>query len=102
MTIDCEVWKKLYKKVRGNGKLDEALAVQFLPIVLKTNYLDKEIVEVISPIYEALKNNNMNFEQWNRIQALLPQVEVYQNWDRCLRVRLALKKKKGEKNFLLD
>lgn len=98
--IDCEVWKKLYKKVRGNGKLDEALAVQFLPIVLKTNYLDKEIVEVISPIYEALKNNNMNFEQWNRIQALLPQVEVYQNWDRCLRVRLALKKKKGDSSII--
>lgn len=42
----------------------------------------------------------MDFEQWNRIQALLPQVEVYQNWDRCLRVRLALKKKKGDSSTI--
>lgn len=32
-------------------------------------------------------------EQWNKIQGLLPEVEAYQSWDKCLRVRLALEKK---------
>lgn len=91
--IDGESWKTLYKKIQENEGVDENLAIQFLPVALKTDYLDEVLVQIISPIYKALKNNSMAFEQWNRIQVLLPEVEAYQSWDRCLRIRLALEKK---------
>ena len=88
--LDDKTWRELYKKA---GVLDKNLAIQFLPVALKTNYLDDELLPIVSPVYEALRNDSMNFEQWNKIQVLLPKVEAYQNWDRCLRVRLALKNK---------
>ena len=88
--LDRVAWRNLYKKSRV---VDKNLAIQFLPVVLKTNYLDDELRQIVSPVYEALKNDSLDFEQWNKIQALLPEVEAYQNWDRCLRVRLALKNK---------
>ena len=84
---------KLYKKIKEHGDLSKELAVQFLPVTLKTNYLDDELKQIISPVYEMLKNNTIDFEQWNKIQVLLPEVEAYQSWDRCLRVRIALKNK---------
>ena len=93
-----EVCGVLPKDLSGIGELqgnmaDEELAVQFLPVTLKTNYLDDELKQIISPVYEMLKNNTIDFEQWNKIQVLLPEVEAYQSWDRCLRVRIALKNK---------
>ncbi len=96
--IDSENWKRLYKRIKEDTNLDTALAAQFVPVILKTNYLDEVIVEIISPVYQALENNRITFEQWNKIQSLLPEVEAYQNWDKCLRVRLALEKK-GIKNL---
>lgn len=91
--LDRENWRKLYKKIKEHGDLSKELAVQFLPVTLKTNYLDDELKQIISPVYEMLKNNTIDFEQWNKIQVLLPEVEAYQSWDRCLRVRIALKNK---------
>ena len=84
-----EVCGILPKDLSGIGELqgnmaDEELAVQFLPVTLKTNYLDDELKQIISPVYEMLKNNTIDFEQWNKIQVLLPEVEAYQSWDRCL------------------
>ena len=81
-------WDRVEKKQEG-----KELAVQFLPVTLKTNYLDDELKQIMSPVYEMLKNNTIDFEQWNKIQVLLPEVEAYQSWDRCLRVRIALKNK---------
>ena len=39
------------------------------------------------------KNNIMNSDTWSRFQQILPQVEDYQAWDRCLRIRKALEQK---------
>lgn len=91
--LDRETWKKLYKRMKENVKLNVALATQFLPVALKTNYLDEVLGEIIVPVYRALEKDSIAFEQWNKIQSLLPEVESYQSWDKCLRVRLALEKK---------
>lgn len=91
--IDNGTWKKLYKSIRTEVNQDVVLATQFFTVILKTNYLDESLKEIIMPVYRALENNSIAFEQWNKIQVLLPEVEAYQSWDRCLRVRLALEKK---------
>lgn len=78
--LDRENWRKLYKKIKEHGDLSKELAVQFLPVTLKTNYLDDELKQIISPVYEMLKNNTIDFEQWNKIQVLLPEVEAYQSY----------------------
>lgn len=91
--IDCETWKKLYIKMKEEVKQNTYLATQFLPVILMTDYLDEAATEIIRPIYQALETDNLPFEQWNKIQSLLPEVEAYQSWDKCLRVRLALEKK---------
>ena len=91
--IDCETWKKLYIKMKEEVKQNTYLATQFLPVILMTDYLDDAATEIIRPIYQALETDNLPFEQWNKIHSLLPEVEAYQSWDKCLRVRLALEKK---------
>ena len=37
--------------------------------------------------------NELEINSWNYFQYLLPEVEPYNSWDRCLRVREALDKR---------
>ena len=89
--IDGKTWKKLYKEMQKD--MDVNLAIQFFPVVLKTDYLNDVATKIVLPVYHALETDSLPFEQWNRIQPLLPEVAAYQSWDKCLRVRLALEKK---------
>ena len=91
--IAGETWKKLYTRMKRDIGQNTDLATQFVPVMLKTDYLDDVLIEISLPIYQALESDNLPFEQWNKMQGLLPEVEAYQSWDKCLRVRLALEKK---------
>ncbi|ASB41927.1 hypothetical protein ADH66_15455 [Acutalibacter muris] len=71
------------------------IAIQFFPAVFCTTYhFDDDFVrDVVGTVYREAKNNTMNSGVWSRFQHILPQVEDYQAWDRCLRIRRALDEK---------
>lgn len=89
--VEKNEWKEIYDKIGLiSNKIDEKCAIQFLPVALKTDYFTNEIYTIIYPIYEQLKNNKMEFNEWNKVQTLLPEVEQCYMWDKCRRIRMAL------------
>lgn len=88
--VTREKWREIYNKIALDNKLNFKIAIQFLPIALKTDYFSKEIYTIAYPIYQLLKKNEMPFDEWNKVQSLLPSVEQCYMWDKCLRVRKAL------------
>ena len=61
---------------------------------MRSNVIKKvDIRDVVGTVYQEVKNNIMNSDTWSRFQQILPQVEDYQAWDRCLRIRKALEQK---------
>lgn len=93
-----ETWLELYHEFFAMPLLDSSkgdIAIQFLPAVFCTNYYfeDEFIRDVVGTVYQEVKNNIMNSDTWSRFQQILPQVEDYQAWDRCLRIRKALEQK---------
>lgn len=96
--VKKNVWLRLYREffTMGsslNGKVD--VAIQFFPVVFCTNYHfeDEFIRDVVGTVYREVKANKMSSDTWSRFQYILPQVEDYQAWDRCLRIRRALEEK---------
>ena len=42
-------------------------------------------------IYHRLEKTEMDYEQWKKIDVLLPELPIEQSWDKCLRLKLAFK-----------
>ena len=96
--VSKETWLELYHEFFATPLLDSSkgdIAIQFFPAVFCTNYYfeDEFIRDVVGTVYQEVKNNIMNSDTWSRFQQILPQVEDYQAWDRCLRIRKALEQK---------
>ncbi len=88
------VWLRLYREfftvgLSGKNKIDTA--IQFFPAIFCTNYHfeDGFIQDIVGTVYQEAKTDEC-FDAWNRFQHILPQVEDYQSWDKCLRIRRAL------------
>jgi len=99
-------WLKLYyelfkEKLAGADKT--AVAIQFFPAVFCTNYHfdDGFIQDIVGTVYQEVKANTVSSDSWSRFQHILPQVEDYQAWDRCLRIRRALEAK-GYQTSLME
>ncbi len=91
------VWLRLYREffavgLSGKNRID--IAIQFLPAIFCTNYHfeDGFIQNIVGTVYQEAKTKK-SFDAWNRFQHILPQVEDYQSWDKCLRIRRALEER---------
>ena len=94
--IEANEWIAFYQDY-ARAKItdhDISACIKFVPVVFGTKYdLPKDMVgEVILPIYERAKDNRLSFEEWKTMEPFLPGVEVWQEWDRCLRIRLGLER----------
>lgn len=97
-SVKKDTWLKLYCEFFTIGlphkdRIDTA--IQFFPAIFCTDYHfeDEFIQNVVGPVYQEVKADMIDFDTWNRFQCILPQVEDYQAWDRCLRIRRALEEK---------
>lgn len=70
-------------------------AIFLLPIILKEYKCasNKLIKFVYEKIYSTLEKSAMDYTQWKKIDPLLPQVDIEQSWDKCLRLKLAFQDK---------
>lgn len=89
------VFKQLNHKVLDyNSKL--ILAQFFLPLILMSNEVvpDDFVKFSFDPIYEELAKSRFDYEQWIKLEPLLPLVPWYSAWDKCKRLRRALEQKR--------
>lgn len=68
-------------------------ALFLLPLVLKTRHVPAEIKEMVfGEINSRLEKSEMDYSAWRRMDQILPDVDIQQSWDKCLRLRLAFGK----------
>ena len=97
-SVRKSLWLKLYHdffttELSFNRKID--VAIHFFPAVFCTEYHfeDEFIQDTVGTVYREVKANKMSSDTWSQFQHILPQVEDYQAWDRCFRIRRALEEK---------
>ena len=98
-TVKKDLWLRLFHEffeTATSARIRLNVAIQFFPAVFCTYYHfeDDFIREVVGTVYREVKADTIGFDAWNRYQDILPQVEDFQAWDRCLRIRRALEQKK--------
>jgi len=96
--VEEGTWLRLYHEFFTTGlpvKEQIDISIQFLPVVFCTDYHfgDDFIRDIVGTVYREVKADTLSYDAWNRFQHILPQVEDYQAWDRCLRIRKALVEK---------
>lgn len=63
-----------------------------LPLFLKTNRTGDVLSRIVyETIYHRLEKTEMDYEQWKKMDVLLPELPIEQSWDKCLRLKLAFK-----------
>lgn len=74
--------------IKNNYRYEAALFL--LPIVLKCDKASSEISDLVyNEIYLKLERSDVDYHDWKKMEPLLPEVDVQQSWDKCLRLRLA-------------
>lgn len=58
----------------------------------KRSVSDTMLDLVYNEIYQKLEKSEMDYQDWKKMDAILPSVDVQQSWDKCLRLRLAFNK----------
>ena len=104
-TVEQKTWEGLfYDLIAEEQDLQkiENCALQFILVIFSTKYRfnDEVIRKVVAPIYQKVKRNELDFCDWNRFQHCLPEVDACYSWDKCLRIRQALKEREYDITLL--
>lgn len=77
--------------MKDNYRYEAALFL--LPLVLKYDQVSNAISDfVYNEVYLKLEKSEMDYPDWKKMENLLPEVDIQQSWDKCLRLRLAFNK----------
>ena len=96
--IDSNIWIRYYKLLKTSDLFSEnRLKIMWFYFALILEYNVKFPLgitgEVFVDIHNRLKNQQTPGDEWYNIEHLLPRIEFYNQWDRCKRVRKAMKEK---------
>jgi len=71
------------------------VADMYLPFILRDNYhfSDEIVAFSVLNIHERLSKLSFPESKWRKLQRLLPEASYFNQWDRCKRLRKAIKKK---------
>lgn len=94
--VEPAIWEALFEKLVKREEDEEwkwrfDLDYTFIIFSLNYRFSDELIETTVYPVYEKMKNNTITMDEWNYFQYLLPQVDAHSSWDKCLRMRKALK-----------
>ena len=69
------------------------ISVFMLPFVIKLNGTGSDVLNeiIFRQINDKLEKSIMDFYDWKNVNKVLPEVNLEQSWDKCLRLRLAFK-----------
>ena len=88
------VFPLLKIKTLNEHQINE-VADWYLPFIIRNNFSFSEEIVVFSVlnVHERLANLSYPEEKWRSLQKLLPVAGYFNQWDKCKRLRKALKKK---------
>ena len=91
-------WINLFKQLNQKDITENSqltLAQFFLPLILTSNetVTDDFVKFSFTPIYNKLAKNQFSYERWIKLESILPSVPWYNSWDKCKRLRKAMKEK---------
>lgn len=97
LLIRQDLWVDIYKQYCVNlidFELCEAFAELLLPLILQSSmpYPDKLVNFAFTCVHNILKENRMDYQRWKKLSCLLPEVGLFNGWDKCKRLRKAAKK----------
>lgn len=91
MLVWIDAVAKNMNYIKNNYKYEAALFL--MPLVLNTDKVSNVISQfVYDEVYIKLEKSEMDYHDWKKMESLLPEVDVQQSWDKCLRLRLAFEK----------
>lgn len=66
-----------------------------LPIILRSeNSFSSDFLQFsFSTVHTLLANDEMEYNKWEQLSNLLPEVAWYNSWDKCKRLRKAAKQR---------
>lgn len=74
-----------------NYKYEAALFL--LPLLLKQNNIAGMLSDLVyNEINKMLEKSEVSYQDWKKMDEILPSVDVQQSWDKCLRLRIAFNK----------
>jgi len=96
--IDCDIWITYYNQLRKSILFDDnKLKVSWFYFILILIYDEKFPIDIVSYVFnivhDSLANKKVPSKEWYQIEYLLPKVAFYNQWDRCKRIRKAIKQK---------
>ena len=69
------------------------VALFLLPLLLKQNNITGMISDLVyNEINKKLEKSEVSYQDWKKMDTILPSVDVQQSWDKCLRLRIAFNK----------
>lgn len=98
-------WIELFESCgfENDGKWQD-IAIIILPLILESNQLIPYdmVAFVFGCIHQALAESQITYEDWNKIQSLLPAVDLCYAWDKCLQLRNAFENRGYDINRLFE
>ena len=95
---DIEEIEKIYVSILSkqcSQQEKEVLAKFLLPFCLDENYtLSTQLVKLcFYEVNHLLATQTFPEYEWDKLEKILPEVAIYNSWDRCKRLRKGFKKK---------
>lgn len=97
-------WCDLFNYIKSNQIDDEAkliLAEFYLPLVLMSSQKLQDDIAIFSytVIHNKLAQQLFDYDRWEKLEKLLPKGSWFNNWDKCKRLRNAMRQKGYEINY---
>lgn len=95
---EAQRWENYYNRFSKDNRWKEYKAeyAQFvLPIILRSeNSFSSDFLQFsFSTVHTLLANDEMEYNKWEQLSNLLPEVAWYNSWDKCKRLRKAAKQR---------
>lgn len=104
LLVSSSVWEHLYRQfcISNNSYTARTKYAEFvIPIILRSshNFSNEFLTFAFSTVYKILANDNMDYCKWEKLSNFLPEVAWYNSWDKCKRLKKAIKLRKYNIDF---
>ena len=101
--VPMESWISLYNLccIDGSLEIKESYAQFILPCIIVSQYAFPNVLAqfAFQTVHSILAEDRMDYEEWENLSLILPEVSIYNSWDKCKRLRKAAKQKNYRISF---
>ncbi len=94
ISIETSVWLPIAQNVKismiDNQKIETMAFLLTVGFIKSDNKAADLISYAFEIVYEAVKNDSLKYRSWYNLSTILPNLQWWQEWDRCERLRRGL------------